>query len=240
VRPLNPGDVHVWSVRLRQPAVQLSMASQTLSADELARAQRFRFERDRDAFIAARGALRAIVGRYLDLDPASLEFSYGPHGKPALTGATADLGLNFNLSHSHTDALVALTHGRPVGVDLEYVLPFEGVDDFPTRIFSARELTEFQALPLSQRDLAFYSAWTRKEAFIKATGLGFSMSAAEVEVTFSPGEPAQLISLQGSREAAARWTMCNLTGPRGYAAAVVVQDGIGRIRRFRLPPVAPT
>jgi 4'-phosphopantetheinyl transferase len=223
---LRPGEVHVWRVALDQPASRVHLLSRTLSADELERADRFHFERDRDRFVAARATLRAILARYLGREPGSLAFTYGPQGKPALDRPPWEVELGFNLTHSEELALVAVTTGRPIGVDLEAVRPFEELKDVPRRIFSTRELAEFQSLAPSQQGRAFMNAWTRKEAFVKATGTGFSTDVAEVEVTFAPGQPARLIRLHGDTEAAAGWTLLELiTAPR-YAAAVALQGPI--------------
>lgn len=222
----------MWSLALDQPATRVNLLSRTLSADELERAGRFRFMRDRDRFIAARAALRAILARYLGLDAASLVFTYGPQGKPALGGPAGDVDMDFNLTHSDELGLVAVTSGQPVGVDLEAVRPFEDVKDVPERIFSARELAEFQGLAPSLWEPAFYNAWTRKEAFVKATGLGFSTDVAEVEVTFAPGLPARLVSLHGDTEAAAGWTLQELSTTPRYAAALALPGPILEILRL--------
>ena len=223
---LDGRDVQVWVARLRQSPDQIRAFASTLSADELERAQRFHFEHDKSSFIAARGVLREILGSYLGIDPGQFEVTYGPHGKPALAGADNDL--TFNLSHSDDVALVALTRGRPIGVDLERMKRFAEVADVPPAIFSERELAEFRDLPRKDQQASFFNAWTRKEAFVKATGRGFSMSVKEVEVTFAPGEDARLVRLSGSADAAAEWTLRDLRAPHGFKAAVAVR---GRVRR---------
>jgi 4'-phosphopantetheinyl transferase len=223
------GDLHVWTVALDQPPTPLNLLARTLSADELERAGKFRFPRDRDRFMTARAMLRAILARYLGRDPVSVAFTYGPQGKPAVHGSAGEIELGFNLTHSEDLALIAVTYGRPVGVDLEGVRPFEDVKDVPARIFSPRELAEFQSLAPSHRATAFFSAWTRKEAFVKATGLGFSTEVAEVEVTFAPGQPARLVRLHGTTEAVTGWTLRELIAPPRYAAAVALRGPILRL-----------
>ena len=230
---LRPGEVHVWRISLNQPGLRLDLLSRTLSADELARAGRFRFKRDRDRYTAARATLRVILARYLASDPTSVAFTYGPQGKPALDWGPGELALGFNLTHSAELALLAVTVESSVGVDLERVRPFEDARSVAARIFSARELAEFQRLAPAHQEAAFYNAWTRKEAFVKATGLGFSTDVAEVEVTFAPGLPARLMRLHGDTEAAAGWTLRELsTGPR-YAAAVALRGPILGLSQLR-------
>ena len=85
---LAPHSVHVWRARLDDSASRLRLLMSSLSIDERERAGRFKFERDSNRFVAARGILRAILSRYLFVDPANLKFSYGPRGKPALEAQT--------------------------------------------------------------------------------------------------------------------------------------------------------
>jgi 4'-phosphopantetheinyl transferase len=226
---LDASDVQVWVARLHQPPAQIRAYADTLSADELERAHRFHFERDQNSFIAARGVLRTTLGVYLGVEAALVEFTYGPHGKPALAASSTDTDLTFNLSHSEDLALVALTRGRPIGVDIERMKPFAEVADVPPSIFSPRELTEFRTLSPDDQQASFFNAWTRKEAFVKATGSGFSMSVKEVEVTFAPGQEARLVRLNGSEDAAAQWTLRDLPAPDGFKATVAVSGRVGRV-----------
>jgi len=114
-------EVHVWRASLDQTPSQIQSFLHTLAADEQARAERFYFERDREHFIVGRGVLRAILGGYLDRVPKCLSFCYGSHGKPALGGDSDGDAIRFNVSHSRGVALYAVTRGREVGVDLEWV-----------------------------------------------------------------------------------------------------------------------
>jgi 4'-phosphopantetheinyl transferase len=188
-----------------------------LSTDECKRADRFHFARDREAYILARGTLRSLLGRYLGRDPAKVRFIYGAQGKPSLS----DGDVQFNLSHTRGLALLALARGRPVGVDVEEVRPFSEVENLPQRIFSMQELQTFRDLKPSYHQTAFFNAWTRKEAVVKATGLGFTMDVREVEVTFAPEEDARLLHWNGSPPAD-QWTLRALEVPNGYAAALAV------------------
>ncbi|MBV9134556.1 MAG: 4'-phosphopantetheinyl transferase superfamily protein [Chloroflexi bacterium] len=136
--------------------------------------------------------------------------------------------LQFNLSHTHGIALIALARARPIGVDVEEVRPFAEVENLPRRIFSVRELQTFRDLPPSDRQAAFFRAWTRKEAVVKATGLGFSMNVQEVEVTFSPDADARLLEWPATPPAR-EWTLREVEIPSGYVAAVAVP---GQIRKL--------
>ena len=165
---LRRGDVHVWYVDLAVEAETQRRLAAGLSEDEGARAARFVFARDTRRFVVARSALRALLAGYLDVTAAALAFAYGPHGKPALDGGRAVLG--FNLSHSGEVAVVAVGWDRALGVDVELWRPLPDLVALAARSFAPRELAVLDALPETERPEAFFRCWTRKEAFIKATG----------------------------------------------------------------------
>ena len=225
--------VHVWSAGLDLPADALAALGALLDGDETARARRFHFERDRCHFTAARGFLRLLLGRYLGAPPAGLRFGYGARGKPFVL-SPADTPLRFNVSHSHGRALFAFAHGREVGIDLEAGARLG--DDWPglvRRIFSAREQGELFSLPAGRQRAAFLNGWTRKEAYLKATGQGLVDGLQSIEVTLDPGCPPALLAAEPAR----RWTVHDLRRNGDYAAALVVEGEIGGIARFECPAV---
>lgn len=236
--PANPtlskDEVHVWRVSLNQAASHVQTLRQILIVDEQARADRFHFPEHRDRFTVARGVLRTILGRYLNTPPEDLQFSYNPYGKPALTGAHP---LRFNLSHSHTLALCAVTCDREVGIDLEHIRPDPGDKRMriARRFFSAREVLEFQALPEQVRESAFFVCWTRKEAYIKAKGKGLSLPLSQFDVSVHPEEPATLLHTKWDPKEAARWSLQDLNPDPGYAAALAVEGVRWRLGSWKWP-----
>ena len=223
--------VHLWSLSLSLPPAALAQAASLLAPSEAERAARFRFEGGRERAIAGRGQLRAILGRCLGAEPAGLEFSYGPRGKPALAGVWSGSGWHFNLAHSSDRALLAVTRSGPVGVDVERIRPLREVGPAVSRFFSPRESAAFQALVAEQKPEAFFRLWTRKEAWLKATGEGITESLDRVEVSFLPGEPAQLLSLPGGAAALSGWRLHDFDPGPGFAAALAVVAGAGPIQR---------
>jgi phosphopantetheine--protein transferase-like protein len=217
---LATNEVHVWRVPLDQPPEYLQQLRDTLAPEEKQRALRFYFEKDRLHYVAGRGILRAVLAHYLACHPAELTFAYSPKGKPHLTGDTGDLG--FNLSHSHGLALIALTRGRQIGVDLERIRPEFAGEQVAERFFSPVEVAALQALEPSERIGAFFTCWTRKEAYLKATGLGLSLPLDSFDVSLTPDEPA----LQATRHdptAAQRWSLLHVEPGPGYIGAVAVE-----------------
>jgi 4'-phosphopantetheinyl transferase len=232
---LAEGEVHVWRVCLRRDEAALRELLETLSPDERERGDRFHFRRDREHFIAARGALRAILGWYVGAAPGLLRFSYDGYGKPSLSGATGGDTLRFNLSHSNGLALYAVTRGREVGIDLEFVREDFAGFDIAERFFSAREVSALRALPPAARASAFFDCWTRKEAYIKARGEGLSHPLHAFTVSLTPGEPAALLHTDDDPQEAARWSLVELHPGEGYRAALAVEGATPPLRYWRWP-----
>jgi 4'-phosphopantetheinyl transferase len=229
-------DVDIYSSDLDAPS---GGAETTLAPEERTRASRFRFERDRRRFINCRAALRRILAPYLDLDPAQIEFTYNEYGKPYVDG------LHFNVSHADSLAMFAVSRSREVGIDVERIDPAFANEQIPERFFSPHEVRTLRALPESAQVQAFFNCWTRKEAYVKARGLGMSLSLASFDVSLTPGEPAAFLGGAGD------WSLEAIEAAPGYAAAVVAKgiaaitlqprpSGWGlSIRESRRPSVVP-
>jgi 4'-phosphopantetheinyl transferase len=233
LRPLARDEVHVWQISLEQPSDVRQSLVRYLSAEEVARAGRFYFERHRRHFIVAHGFMRSLLGRYLEIAPAQVQFTFGAHGKPSLVDQKRDL--RFNLSHTGELALLAVSHGREVGVDIEQIRSLDDAPSIAARFFSAAENRAWLAVPDGQKAVAFFNAWTRKEAFIKALGDGLSYPLDRFDVSLAPGEPACLLRVAGEPEAAARWRIEALKPAPGYAAAVAVAGHNWRLVHLKEP-----
>jgi 4'-phosphopantetheinyl transferase len=192
-----------------------------LSADEIARANRFRFETDRDHFIVARSLLRIILGRYLDVDPSEIRFAYGENGKPRLTNnLNTGHNLNFNLAHSGQYVVCGLTLDRDIGIDIELVSPDFASTEIANQFFSPAEIACLASLPFAARQQAFFDCWTRKEAFLKAKGCGLSQSLDNFDVTLGPEKEAALLRTAWDPGEADRWQLEAYAGLPNYAIAI--------------------
>jgi 4'-phosphopantetheinyl transferase len=217
-------DVHVWRASLDSPLALVERLRQLLSADERARADRFHFDIDRRHFVAARGCLRTILSRYLEIAPAEIQFSYADHGKPRIASANSQAErLKFNVAHSGGLALYALTFVGEIGIDLEHIRPEFTGDDIARRFFSATEVARLDKLPMQARHEAFFNCWTRKEAFIKAKGVGLSLALDQFDVTLAPAEPAALLRTCWDENEAARWSLQTIAVGSGYAGAMAIE-----------------
>lgn len=219
--------VDVWRIFLNLQADSIKLAESTLSADETQRAAHFHFPKDRDHFIAAHGILRQIVGRYLHCNPRELTFSVNQYGKPALVNSD----LEFNLSHSGDFALLAVTQNRKVGVDVERIRQGISSHVIAQQYFSKAEVAELQSLPMGQREAAFFTCWTRKEAYIKAQGLGLSLPLESFDVSLTPGQPAILRATRPDPQEAVHWTLISLNVDSKYGGSLAAE---GRDLDFRL------
>lgn len=180
--------------------------------------------------------MREILGRYAGFAAKDLRFSYGSKGKPELAGGPKESGIKFNLSHSSELALLAVTQGLTVGVDIEWLKPDFATDDIAERFFSAIEVQTLQSLPASQRAEAFFSCWTRKEAYIKALGDGLSVPLESFAVAFAPGVPAALLHVKVDSQEVERWSMYNIEVNEGYKAAMVVEGKNHRLKQIEWAP----
>jgi len=213
---LADGEIHVWRAALDCSESVLHRFEAALAADEKARAQRFVFQPDRNSYMAARGVLRELLGKYLHRGPSEIEFDYGAQGKPALRSGWSQSGLQFNVSHSHGMALFVFAVGRQVGVDVELARPDFAGEKIAERFFSAQEVMELRSLPAAVQDEGFFLCWTRKEAYIKARGEGLQIPLKSFHVSLAPGKPARLQADDSSR-----WSLRSLRLEGRYVGAVV-------------------
>ena len=224
---LPAGHIHVWHAIVDLPIAQLQVHQETLNPDELERAQRFKNSQHRQRFTAARGILRHILARYLRKAPRDIQFESGPFGKPLLQDPEGH-PLHFNVSHSRQLALYAISRDLEVGIDLEGdrdTLDYTGAAE---RICSPEEFAVFQNLPETKQRAAFFRCWTRKEAFVKALGKGFSFPLAHVKVSFAPDEPSRILSVQG--QSSEDWSLFDLSPGQGFWGALAVAGKPSLIR----------
>ena len=220
---LPDNDVHVWSVPLNQNPERTALSLEVLSPDEQEKAARFHFGKHRNQFIQARAALRLILSEYLSVRPQDLEFSYGPQGKPALANEHADSSLRFNLSRREGLALVAVTRGREIGVDVELIHADLPAFEIAEISFSEAELTTLHGLPEGMRTTGFYNCWTRKEAYVKARGAGLSFPLKHFDVSLTPGAAAMLLNVRDNVDEVDRWTLQEIPVGKSYVAALAVE-----------------
>jgi 4'-phosphopantetheinyl transferase len=219
------GHVAVWIARVSQARDSLIFLEPCLDSRDRERAARFRLPEDRARFVLGRGLLRKCLGHYLQLTPETIELAYTDRHRPIFPH---DETVQFSISHSHDLVAFALTAGARVGIDLEYVQPKWDLPELAKRIFSEEELQTFQALPGHETPSAFFRAWTRKEAYLKARGEGITEGLRQISVPFGPEE---IGSIRDTRdESAARtWRLLALPVPADYMGSLACDDAGKRL-----------
>ena len=213
-------EIHVWHASPFGASVDESSFRKLLSKDELTRMERFRFDDDQRNFLFCRSMLRILLASYVGTSPAELLFAYSAHGKPSL--ATSTGSVEFNLSHSNGNVLIAITRDRKIGVDIECLSRDVDVLDISQRFFSPAEHFSLQALPPIERQRAFFSCWTRKEAFVKALGEGLSCPLDSFDVSITPDEES-VEFVTRSRDIG-YWGLRSLNYWPDFAAAIAVES----------------
>lgn len=199
---------------------------QCLSDDETSRAARYVFAKDRDQFVLCRGLLRQFLGSYLGVDPGDILFGAQDVGKPTLAGRFGDSRIQFNISHSNQVALFGFTCDRQIGVDVEMLRSDVDVRGLADRFFSIQEREELSKVSNDLAHRAFFSCWTRKEAYVKAVGSGLQLPLDSFSVSLTPGQPVLLTGLSNDK-----WQIFSLDTMKDYAAAAIIEKP-SQITRF--------
>jgi len=234
-------EIHIWTADVgvdaggndRRDDDRVEAHAAVLSADERARAERFRFAKDRRRFLVRRAVLRNILSRYRNVAPAQLRFHYDSHGKPSLTGETGGDSLSFSMSHSHGIAVYAVATAATLGIDVERRRPVDGTMEIARRFFAPREVETLDRLEGWERADAFLALWTCKEAYVKATGHGLSTPLDRIEILLGNAPDAQLLAIDGDRGKASQWTLWRFSPRPAFTGAIAVLGHDWQLRFYR-------
>jgi 4'-phosphopantetheinyl transferase len=223
------GNVHVFSAPLDVTEERREELAQWLSPDEWQRANRFQHKLDRQRFVAGRGTLREILGALLKEQPAGFVFSYNAFGKPRIAAPVAAQPLHFNLAHSDSIAVYA-TAKHELGVDVERIRALDDAAQIASRFFSPRERRCLLALPAELRLEVFFNCWTRKEAYLKAVGLGLDDCLDQIEVSLAPGEGPALLGVPNATQ---QWFLHSLIPAAEFVGALAIQQEDSRVNCWK-------
>jgi 4'-phosphopantetheinyl transferase len=223
------GDVDVWRVALDCSPTDLIAFEAALSSTERVRASKFATEELRRRWIAARGALRMILAAYLGVSPGSLVLTSDANGKPKL--AKVDSAVFFNLTHSAHLAFVAISARKSVGIDAEILRTDIVWEEISSRFFARVEADEIRSLAPEWRNAAFFACWTRKEAYLKAIGIGLHAALDKFQMSVQPDDP-RLLWVEGNSDEPRRWSIHDLTEPDVAVALAVKSSKPAVVRRF--------
>jgi len=225
--PLRANLAHIWRVRISPPVgasddtLPDHTLSRSLSEDERARGARFKFNKHRYRYVAARAALRRLLAGYAGVDPAELGFDYGLQGKPRIEQPVAAQQISFNMSHSGDLALFAFTIGPRIGVDIEAVRKMPNALGIARRFFTSDE-AELLAAADDVSDM-FFRFWTRKEAVIKAVGTGLATPLSDFDVSSGLRDDEPWRTVRVASLPADVWAVHDLPAAEGYRAAICVE-----------------
>jgi 4'-phosphopantetheinyl transferase len=224
-RSLEENEVHVWLANLELEIYAMSKFLRDLSLTERARAQNLRFEHDRRRFVIAKGLLRNLLAGYLSVAPNEIQFSLGQSGKPEIADRQQhrQSPLHFNQAHSGHLGIYVLSRKRRVGVDIEEIRPFPDMEQLAPMIFSKQEMEAFHSLGDDEKQNAFFSTWTHKEAFVKAIGKGLTVPLSHFDVSRVHGNLARIVQNHQHPALPLEWFVKDLSISAQFSAAVCVE-----------------
>ena len=215
--------IHVWGFSLKEASSFAEQCRFWLSEDERARASRFIRQQDHTQFVLAHGALRAVLSRYLGVDPDAVAMSRSAEGKPSLTRMRDDQSrITFNISHAHGRALIAISKGQDIGVDLERVRSDVEVTKLSQRYFTPSEHATIMQLTQAQRATMFFRYWVAKEAVLKAQGIGLR-ALSQCEILMSADGVGAEVQVPADCSLQNGWSVRFLSCGEGWEAAVAAQ-----------------
>jgi 4'-phosphopantetheinyl transferase len=235
---LEPDTVHVWAFELAGTSALIESCRSSLSNGERQRADRFVFERDRVHHTVAHGVLRHLLGRYCSIPPESLQFNVTAAGKPSLARLPANPAeeppaIHFNLTHSGGRALLGVSQGRELGIDLEQVRPNIEVLSISRNYFFGAERDAIEGALSVTRDSLFFRYWVAKEAVLKAQGIGLGFPLDQFRVDFLPGDAEARIETFDPGRLEGGWTVRMLPCDAGWLAAIAARgrDWVVKVER---------
>lgn len=221
--------IHVWYCSFEASKNRLNEYFGLLSKDEKQKASRFKFQKDNECYIITRGILRQLLGSYLELTPAEIQFTYTSFGKPLLA---FDSSLKFNVSHSGSMAAFAFFQNQEIGVDIEKIKADFDVLELAQHFFSKKEIEALEKQAKEDLPRAFFRCWTRKESFIKAEGSGLSFPLHKFAVSLDHDNKASLLETQWDASEKEIWKLFSFTPAEGYIGAVAVTEATAAIKYY--------
>jgi len=241
IKAIGEGEVHVWGINLDDASLEKrDVFREVLSEDEKTRASRLLPGVYGERFVTARGYLRTILGLYLDIPPGGIRFEYLRHGKPALHAEANPKNISFNLSHSRSLALCAVSVKREIGIDVEYPRPVLMAERILERFFSDDEREYYRSQPETIKECAFMNLWTMKEAYSKALGRGLTSDLRDIDLSpvlsddYPSSDTVRLDIGPGGT-----WTIRRFSPGDEYMAAVALKGEASGIKSFTAPAGLP-
>jgi len=225
--------IDVWRTRIDLPEEEVKNYALTLSEEEQERAARFTFPGKYKEYVVSRGLLRRALAHVLKQPVTEFKFSYTESKKPYLSAKHLDQTLSFNISHSHGQALVAISLNRNIGIDIEKIRPDVEYEKLALRFFSTEEYKQLMLLPQDARARSFFAIWTRKEAFVKAIGKGIAFGLSEFDVNINPEEPPLMLATRWNPKDASLWSMATIDTENDFIGTLATDGGEFQLRHWQ-------
>lgn len=225
---LPENESHIWYFDIENVSKEIEFYTSFLVSDEVAKANKFKFAKDRAVSILARAALRVLSGRYLNKSPKEIKINYGEYGKPYYEFPTP---IDFNLSHSGNYIAIAFARNSKVGVDIEKIKDDFDVVNIAENFFSSDEIQSLKEFSETNRPRAFYRCWTRKESFIKVKGSGLSFPLASFTTSLEEKYP-KLLKTEWDPSEKEEWNLFSFEPSSGYIGALTVDKTIQSVKYF--------
>ncbi|MEM7008627.1 MAG: 4'-phosphopantetheinyl transferase superfamily protein [Thermodesulfobacteriota bacterium] len=220
ISSLENDQIHIWKININNPKWEPShLLSEVLSKDEKRRALRLKSEKDKNRFIVSRGHLRKKLESYLEISASEIEFSYNEYGKPSVKSEQNDKKIKFNVSHSADLIIYAVRQGSEVGIDVENIRDVNKADKIIGRFFNKQEIDYYHSHPQHKKKSAFFTLWTRKEAYSKAMGRGIGLPAKEIDLNLVTGRSLTTNGHKGK----SKWSIFDIETENGYLAALATR-----------------
>jgi 4'-phosphopantetheinyl transferase len=223
---LAPGEIHLWLAHYDETADGPLHARyrRLLDAEEARQHPRFYFARDRCRYLVTRALVRTVLSRYLPVSAEDWSFSTNAYGRPQIANeSVADTDLSFNISHTHSLIVLAVTRGGSVGVDVENCAARKAPIDIADHYFAPEEVAALAAVPESQKQYRFYEYWTFKEAYIKARGMGLSLPLDKFSFHFPRDDSVHLEIHPELGDDPARWRLWQFRPKPEYLVALCTE-----------------
>jgi 4'-phosphopantetheinyl transferase len=229
--------VHIWKARIDDSALDVDkLHMEILSQDEKKRVSRLRSAKDKMRFIVSRSLLRKSLSHYLDASPSEVRFIYNKYGKPNIDPEYHQENIRFNLSHSENLALYAITQNREIGIDVEYIRKVDKADKIVKRFFSKEEGEFYYSQPDRKKNWAFFTLWTRKEAYSKARGMGIGLPTKEFDLQLVPTEVGHTNNIR-TRNKESKWSLINIEIDSDYLAALATEGNDFKISHWKFEDI---
>ena len=228
---IDEGSAHIWSLNLLEDNLSLSGYYNLLSVQEKEKADKFRFDKDRNMYIFSHGVLRILASRYMPVNPSEVSYSFGPFGKPYFHPKSE---LSFNLSHSAEMALIVFTKNIEIGVDIEKISEATDILEIAETVYTKDEINTLKTMPGDSNKLShFFELWTRKEAYIKGLGYGLSMPVSLTDISVLSEEVTLLSNENNELKKEGSWIIRSLESEKHYKAAIASNKGLSKLQHFK-------